>query len=579
MRKYNMNVKAALAVFGILLSACSSDNDIVEEEVKNPETPAVSKTMTFSASMDGENTTRTTFSDDGTKTKTVWATGDAIEVLNTVSDEQQSFSVYDGVGTKSAKFQGDPITAEMDGTDKFYAFYPATTLTTNTDGTVTASGHVPTIQYPENGTYEQSLHFMSAYSTSSSFDFKNVCALLKITLVGNENPENNPNPNAICRVKVVANPTYTNVYDQEFKYTSITGNFDATIFTEDDTKTKDIDERGTTKVTPTQTKQTFVELRHYDVDENDGHKIIDQEAKTCIGSGTFYMVVLPAPLANGFTIIMEDVSGNVYQRIATKATAFERNKLYDLGTYNCSATSSNLSSKMTALGNDVVDLDLPSGTLWCKKNLKTNDPLVGSATVLGFVDNETDYGSYFSWGKDHAQGTYTNPSRTNQTLRESDDMIYSYSPFEHKYCTPIYAQMFEFDSHFPDEYRTSNTGDGDKGARFTAPTGTGRTIWLPYGGHYYSVTVGAQSLKDEGVAASYWSRTDIGSSGVARYQDAYCLDMYEDNGIPVLGHTATISGAASKWSDDKVTGRQLRGVASNFKIAPIYDDNGKEITW
>lgn len=60
MRKYNINVKAALAVFAIVLSACSSDNDIVDNNSNNQEKTDANKSMTFYASMDGI-TTRTDF--------------------------------------------------------------------------------------------------------------------------------------------------------------------------------------------------------------------------------------------------------------------------------------------------------------------------------------------------------------------------------------------------------------------------------------------------------------------------------------------------------------------------------------
>ena len=65
MRKYNINVKTAIAVFAIVLSACSSDNDIVDNNSTNQEKPVTNKTMSFRASMDGE-TTRTYFNGNST---------------------------------------------------------------------------------------------------------------------------------------------------------------------------------------------------------------------------------------------------------------------------------------------------------------------------------------------------------------------------------------------------------------------------------------------------------------------------------------------------------------------------------
>ena len=45
------------------------------------------------------------------------------------------------------------------------------------------------------------------------------------------------------------------------------------------------------------------------------------------------------------------------------------------------------------LMNDVVDLGLPSGTLWCKCNLG--------------AENEYDYGNYYAWGELITKSEYT----------------------------------------------------------------------------------------------------------------------------------------------------------------------------
>ena len=336
MRRHNTYVKTALAAFAVILSACSSENDALDSSTTNQEKPVPNKTMSFRASMDGA-TTRTDFNGNST----TWSENDAISILNTASvpeesdrESQADFTISEGIGTKEATFTGGPIKANGNDNDSFYAFYPATTLSTSGNA-IKASASVPTVQTATDDTYDQSLHFMSAYSTNATFNFKNVCSLIKITLTNNT---------SVCRVKVVANPTLTNVYDQQFNYTSITGNFDATIGSD-----------GIASVTATEAKSTYVELR---ADGDDG------TAKKVIGNGTFYLVVLPANITNGFTLLFEKTNGTIYQRISTKVTKFERNKMYDLGSFDCSGTPDG----MTELTN-VVDLDLPSGTLWAKKNL------------------------------------------------------------------------------------------------------------------------------------------------------------------------------------------------------------------
>ena len=143
MRKYNINVKAALAVFAIVLSACSSDNDIVDNNSNNQEKPVTNKTMSFRASMDGE-TTRTDFNGNST----IWTDNDAISIMNTASvpeetdrPTQADFTISEGVGTKEATFTGGPIRANGNNADNFYAFYPATTLSTS-DNAIKGSAEI-----------------------------------------------------------------------------------------------------------------------------------------------------------------------------------------------------------------------------------------------------------------------------------------------------------------------------------------------------------------------------------------------------------------------------------------------------
>ena len=560
MRKYNINVKAALAVFAIVLSACSSDNDIVDNNSNNQEKTVSNKIMSFRASMDG-TTTRTDFNGN----RTIWSDNDAISIMNTASVPEETdrptqavFTISEGAGTKEATFTGGPIRANGNNADNFYAFYPATTLSTS-NNTIKASASVPTVQTAINGSYDQSLHFMSAYSTNSTFNFKNVCALLKITLTGNDETEDN-NTNPVCRVKVVANPTLSAMNAQEFTYTNIAGSFTATI-----------DNNGiATTTTATGAKNTYVELR---AAGDNG------TAKTSLGNGTFYMVVLPAQLNNGFTLLLEKKDGTIYQRINAKKMAFERNKMYNLQSYDCSGTISG----MTELTN-VVDLDLPSGTIWCKKNVKTTRTgyVTNYKYTFSFVDNETDYGDYFSWGKTHFTGATTygsipDCSQTDRTLPNQYDPAYSIS--NNQYCMPIFAQMYEFYNHFPDAnkeshitYRTWGLSRPatDGYAKFTAPTGTGRTIYLPYGGHYYStitslIDLGSPSHEFE--QGDYWSRTIYGWQTLS--EGAYCMDIKEANNLPVLNEHPG-ADFARPYLDNVICGRTIRPVVTNIQIAPIY---------
>lgn len=555
MKNYNICIKTALAVFAVALSACSSDDDIADNNSNSQEKPVTNKTMTFRATMDdgsGSNSkaTRTNFNGNNT----IWATDDNIYIQNkaSVPDETDrpayaEFGITDGVGTKKADFSGGPIRANMDGTsDQFYAYYPSSSFDTDNE---VMTGNIPTVQTATNGTYPQTLHYMTAYSTNSTFSFKNVCALLKITLTNNT---------TISRIKVVANPTLTNLYDQQFNYTNIAGGFTATIGSD-----------GTATTTATGTKNTYVELRA----AGDNGK-----AKTPLGNGTFYMVVLPAAI-NGFTLILEDKDEKVYQRVNTSRTAFARNEMYNLGSYDCTSATTLQNSGLTSFGNDVVDLDLPSGTLWAKKNLNSKNGLLSDPVILGFTSSETDYGGYFSFGKESvwAIGGYgaSKPGLDESTLKNAYDPAYSYASFNQKYCMPIYAQLYEFYNHFSNDYKQSFIsrnllGGATKGyAIFTAPTGTGRTITMPYTGHY----MGGSLLKNEHTHMSYWSRTaqDQGENlNPLDWASSYCLETEEKtvNGKKVP-EQVNAGGGSNAWVDDAYTGRAIRPVATNIKIAPI----------
>ena len=555
MKNYNICIKTALAVFAVALSACSSDDDIADNNSNSQEKPVTNKTMTFRATMDdgsGSNSkaTRTDFNGNNT----IWATDDNIYIQNkaSVPDETDrpayaKFGITDGVGTKEADFSGGPIRANMDGTsDQFYAYYPSSSFDTDNE---VMTGNIPTVQTPTNGTYPQTLHYMTAYSTNSTFNFKNVCALLKITLTNNT---------TISRIKVVANPTLTNLYDQQFNYTNIAGGFTATIGSD-----------GTATTTATGTKNTYVELRA----AGDNGK-----AKTPLGNGTFYMVVLPAAI-NGFTLILEDKDEKVYQRVNTSRTAFARNEMYNLGSYDCTSATTLLNSGWTSFGNDVVDLDLPSGTLWAKKNLNSKNGLLSDPVILGFTSSETDYGGYFSFGKESVWATAgygaSKPGLDESTLKNAYDPAYSYASFNQKYCMPIYAQMYEFYNHFSNDYKQSFISRNLLGfatngyAIFTAPTGTGRTITMPYTGHY----MGGSLLKNEHTHMSYWSRTaqDQGANlNPLDWASSYCLETEEKtvNGKKVP-EQVNAGGGSNAWVDDAYTGRAIRPVATNIKIAPI----------
>lgn len=519
MRKYNIYVKTALVVFAGLLSACSSDNDITENNPSNPETPVSNnETMTFSASMDADKVTRTDFNSNST----IWDKDDAIKIVNfaniTVSGQGTSnnsgiYSIvkHGGGYTKDETFYGAKIATNGNDKDWFYAVYPSTCpIGNNGVGTNYASikGTVPAQQTAIKGTYDQSLHFMTAYSTNNTLAFKNVCALLKITL---------QNYSGISKVKVLSNSSDYN----------IVGDFEGEI-------SKTGDNKGAIGILNIKTNGSqYVELP------------LPVAGDDC-QEGTFYIVVLPREILKGFTLYIERSDGTKYMRVNATLTKFERNKVYDLGTYDCTSTPTNM-----AVLENYVDLGLPSGTLWCTKNI------TGSGTSTTFVNSSYDGGGYYAWGElaektEYSSSTYTLGSEiySSSTLKYQYDAAYQIRG--HLYCMPTYAQITELYNNcdITDYTGSSNT---NRGLLFTSRK-NGNTLWLPAAG--YMCDEGYVSgLQSKGTKSHYWSKTLYSSNT----NSAYCLDF---DGASIDGHglgSEVIIGAG-EWYDRRLTGKCIRPV-------------------
>lgn len=352
MNKSVFFVKMAFPMFAISLFSCSSDEDVNEKV--NSVTPPTTQLMSFSAAMESGLPTRTTFADD----KTTWADRDNIYVYNSAVSSTATlkncgkFELKEGAGTASATFQGAQIATGT--TNKFYAFYPAEVISdeqetvsyTLNSNHVVSGLNIPVHQTAVEGSYDQRLHYMTSCSTTTELEFNNVCALLKIGLSNN---------NKVKKIKVVANPIIGD-NTPTFTYVNIAGQFSATV-----------NDGGTSSVNITD-GSTYVELT------NSSNGVID--------NGTYYLVVLPAAISNGFTVLLEgDDNIGIAQRVNSKMKSFAANDIYDLGTFDVAS--------QTFIQN-VVDLDLPSGTLWTTQN-------VGATS-------STDPGKYFAWGEVYAQG-------------------------------------------------------------------------------------------------------------------------------------------------------------------------------
>ena len=532
MRKYNMSIKAALAVFAVVLSACSSDNDITENNPVNSETP-VSEEMVFYASMDGGNVTRTDFNSNST----IWAADDAIKIVNLATETPNN---SDWVGTFNIRTHSAPYTKEEvftstkkinvlgNDADKFFAFYPSTCKVGYTSGNrdlAEIKGTIPVEQTAVKGAYDQSLHFMTAYSTNNTFAFKNVCALIKITLKNYAN---------VKRVRVLATPADV---DQTTNTSYIAGDFKAKINQNDGTTT--ISNGITSSVEFSGNNSPYVELQ------------LPVAGDDCV-EGTFYMVVLPASISNGFTLFLEKTDGTIYMRANTSKDKFERNKIYNLGEYDCSSTPTNMS-----LLEDYVDLGLPSGTLWCTKNVTAD-----SGTSATLVNSIYDAGGYFAWGDLFEKTEYSSSAYTGNSSQYKKDeytLLYQYDVAYqiqgHLYCMPTYAQIEELYNNCTWVRSTAPNNSNNYGLLFTSNI-NGKTLWLPTAG--YRINEDTQNgVQSETTKTHYWSRSlyKVGNNT----QCAYCLDF---DGTSLDGH-GWLSGwtiGAGSWYDRRFCGKCIRPV-------------------
>ena len=159
-----------MAVAGMLaLSSCSNDDNDVQNTQNAP------RQMTFTAGFGDGATTRATL--DGSTKKVSFDANDKISILSTKNTNTQFTT---SAGGASATFTG---TATADS--KFYAVYPYTNDLTLDPSTGIISG--VTIPYMQTGAatsdcgWDPTAPIAYATTTGTSLQFKNACALLKIT--------------------------------------------------------------------------------------------------------------------------------------------------------------------------------------------------------------------------------------------------------------------------------------------------------------------------------------------------------------------------------------------------------------
>lgn len=554
MRNY---FKFAFFAFAMTLVACSTDDGITDGGNNGNETLPVKNAQTFTASLE-KNSTRTSSTFSGGTWSTIWTLKDAIKVSgSSVTKSFQIANESDIVNGTTATFT-NTSDEKLESTEGFYAVYPDVKGLTLSGNTVT--GTIPSMQPLETATgINPNYQIMTGYASENAFEFKNLVSFFKVTI------ENNT---IFKTVKIVSN---NNV--------KIAGDFTATIANAG---------IPTVSVTENANARTFVEVR-----------------STSALDGTYYLAVLPTAGSVDVTLMLEgdyDATNGqkIYQRVKAKM-AFARNNVYDFGIYDCSNTT--LQAKTLS---NVVDLGLPSGTLWATRNISEGSR-EGTNTTTSFVSNPTDVGGYFAWGEiatksgqyiwgsatqnykygrgasvaidvtsignvfsTVAQGYLSryNSSTNYQTrwfdsgntppdyvreLAAEDDVAYL---TDNKFCMPLYRQAAELLAN------TSRTKDNNNPYTLTSTVSgyTDRKIVLPAGGykqenHATSVINWTQTpLYYNGSYACYWTKersSDASASYMANRFDITSTSDY------------TVDGVA------RAEGRLIRPVVLNSNIGAV----------
>jgi len=257
------------------------------DQVDNVEFAPKSTKISFSASIGGDNTTRTSSTDNN---NIVWDANENIDIYNTLNKTNGIFTSSEASqGQNVATFTGPNITSDLG--NKYYALYPSGTKFTNSIHQMSAT--VPAVQPAVKGINHDYL-FMTACSDNQTLKFKNVTALLKIEIKSNAFT-------SIGTIRIESN-----------NGENIAGDFTAII-----------NDNGTATITSATSSSVAI------------RKTADGDGTTRLDPGIYYIAVLPSALKTGFTLYFEDTSNTkIYQRVNTRVLEFERSKLYDLGTYD-----------------------------------------------------------------------------------------------------------------------------------------------------------------------------------------------------------------------------------------------------
>lgn len=565
-KKYN-KVSLFAAICALLLASCSADDETLSNG-NQPQTPEV-KSYSITANIEDDMVTRASLGDNEDGYHSVkWEGEDHIGIYNSsslveykIADKQGAEGVKNiSTNGKSAEFIPVPATG-IDGEMCAYYPYSKVTKSSSTLSIEIPSDQTPTSTEGKTDFFNPDYQFMTGYSSDGTkLTFSNQLALLRITI----------SDNLASAIKVVAAKNGSDL-------TYITGTVNATVSSAGTSISLANDDK----------RSTFVEAR-----ASSGY----------LPAGTYYFAVVPNSTP-GFTILIEDWQNEkAYQRV-NKTAVIEKNNLYDLGSYN----SSNVNWV-----EGVVDLGLPTGTLWCNHNVGASSP--------------TEVGNYYAWGETEVQPVYaliylgvtsnTNYVWDSYKLGRSSDLGHntfrqfnqgflmrynsntnyqstvnnkyfsgdkldflidnqSYLAIEddaankvmgEKWTMPTYSQMDELIKYCNIPAEKTDGCFTVSSKKYKDTKGNWLSIKLPAGG--YKENKGLNSKEE----AQYWTKVRSTNGNDDFKANRLTLSL-KSNGIINISYSIS----SSLEGESRAQGRLVRAVLRNEKIASTYKYNSNTI--
>ncbi len=438
-----------------MTTACSGDTLATDAE-QQPQEP---QTVSLTASVGGDNTTRVGMSRDNGKVSFYWHAGDKITVHikkkddpDYLSYEHFKIATDTETGAKTATFKGQVSAGYEVGT---YALYPA------------------------DGGHDMALNKFGFY-LEPSYSYRTVDSNIfpKTTDGVTTYPQNS-----------IHMPMLGTISDGHISFKHLGGVLLIRVDkmpTANGTIVVSADQRlwGTYLIQDPESSTPYIASSLLSSSSADGDHLhtvtFNYSGATVGGVGVFY---LPVPTGD-YTNIKINVNGVTAEFGSLNV---ERGDVVTIPVYQ-GTDGTSYGCDYVVNGHKFIDLCLPSGTLWAETN-------VGAT-------NAADYGNYYAWGETETKTTYTSDNYdTDNTLRTTYATAGQMLAAEHDAATANWGSF----CRMPTDVELKELLDNctwtwtTKGFQVTSNK-NGKSIFLPAGGYINGSTTGL------GKECNYWSR-------------------------------------------------------------------------